>query len=51
MKNLKTYLPPASDVVLLQGREPILDLSQFGEDNAAGIGFGSGNTIDYPITF
>jgi len=51
MNNLKTYLPPMTDVVLLQGRECILDLSNYGTPGQAGASFGNGNIIDYPESF
>ena len=45
------YVPPVTDIVHLEGRECILDLSNFGDPGNAGAGFGDGNDIDIPDLF
>lgn len=39
------YTAPTSTVIELQGRDAILELSNFGQDNAPGSGYGSGDII------
>lgn len=51
MNNLRTYLPPETETVLLQGRETILDLSNYGLTGQAGAGFGDSNIIEDPNFF
>lgn len=53
MNNLKTYLPPQAECVLLQSQENLLVLSNYGSTGQPGSGFGngSGNVIDDPIFY
>lgn len=42
MDHQTLYLAPQAEVILLQGREQILNLSNYGGDNAPGQGLGGG---------
>lgn len=43
MTDLKTYQTPETDIIVLQGRDHILELSNYGNPNAPGQSLGSGN--------
>ena len=51
MTDLKTYQTPETDIIVLQGRDHILELSNYGTPGQPGSGFEGGNTIDNPIFF
>lgn len=49
--NKNVYVPPVADIVRLEGRDRILELSNFGDPGEPGTGFGDGDIIDIPILF
>lgn len=46
-----SYLPPVTEIIRLQGREHILNLSNYGNTDSPGSGFGDGDIIDIPDIF
>ena len=45
MEKLFPYVPPVSETIVLQGRECILELSNYGQNNEPGQGFDPGSII------
>lgn len=52
MGKYTVYLPPVAEVVFMQSGESLLNLSDFGNNNAPGQSFTPGdNIIQYPDDF
>ncbi len=51
MKERIIYTAPTAQPIVLQPEGALLNLSNYGDNNAPGEGFGGGNVLDNPLDF